>query len=179
MKRIIFFTISICILVFLSCWLYKDNFFNEILVETQNISDKKHNYYEINQRKYKKNISKFKIDSITYKISNSCFNSSNSKKDDKNLNKLSLNKCRIIDQNNKEIKIKDDYKNIVKLLLKLERKIVDGKIFKIQQDYYVSVGFDSNFHTPYNLYKYNYKKNRLDLLYTFDNEKVLGIKYKE
>lgn len=179
MKRIIvFLSLSIIILTYLTFLLYKDNFSNAIMVETKDMLNNK-NYYEINNRLYKKQVSKFDSESITYNVSNDCYNHYTNKNKNKNTDKLSINKCRVLNNDNKEIDIKDELKNIIKLLSKSERKILDTKIIKIKTDYYAIVGFDANFHTPYKFYKYNIKENNLELLYSFDNEKVVGIKYKE
>ena len=69
------------------------------------------------------------------------------------------------------------FEKISKLISKKEKhSIIGATIIKRNDEYYVVVELNVNLWTPYKLYKYDKKRNKLKLVYTFDNENVVGIK---
>lgn len=153
--------------------LFKNNFENSIYVVTKNESNNKLSYYEVNDRDYKRKTKEFEYEDNEVIILESCFESYIER--NKVLNKKT-EKCKIFDSNHNEIEKYEILENIINLVSELEHDILQAKVMKVRENYYVIVLLNVNLWSPYDLYRY--ENNKLEHLYTFDGEDVIGIKEK-
>ena len=82
--------------------------------------------------------------------------------------------CRVTDINDNDIEYDETISKIIKKTSLLEKNILTTKIIKEKDNYYVITELNVNWHSPYNLYKYD--NNNLIKIYTFENEEVIAIK---
>lgn len=153
--------------------LFKNNFETSIYVVTQNESDKKLSYYEVNDREYKRKTKKFEYKDNEIIILKDCFESYIV--GNKVLNRKT-EECRIFDSNSNEIEKYEILENIINQISELEYDIFKAKIIKVNETYYIVVELNVNLWSPYDLYRY--ENDKLVHLYTFDGEDVIGIKEK-
>ena len=170
---LVFITLLVTLLL-----IRKYNFNNSIFVITSDDLTNELHYYEINKWKYKRKINEFKSDEIEiFKVDNNCYNDRTDLENHIFLNQLIIEKCTIKDNLENNIEINGYLEKIIKLVSKKEKHAIIGNtIIKTNDEYYVIVGLNVNLWTPYELYKYDKKRNKLKLIYTFDNENVVGIK---
>ena len=95
---------------------------------------------------------------------------------DKNevLNKLDEKNCKVMDNDWNVINSNEDLNNIIKLVSNLKHDIILSDVVKLNDDYYVIIGLNVNFWSPYYLYKY--EDNKLKRIYCFDGEKIISLK---
>lgn len=168
---IIIITIFILILYYLN-QAYKQNFNKSIYVITLNNENNK-KYYEIGLKKHKRKTKKFISNNMTiYELKN-CYDSYNVKFS----NKLTMDSCKIYN-NNEIVEITKDFYDIIEKTSKIEHSIITNKIMVVDNNYFVQVSLNVNLWSPYELYKYDPKTKKLNLIYIFDNEEVIGIKTK-
>lgn len=168
-----FFGVVSLILYF---FLYKSVFINSIFVVTKDKTDEKIYYYEVNDREYKRKTKKFNYEENEVYYFEGCFQSYIDRPSNKVLN-TRLDGCTIIDKENNEVTIDSTLDKIIDLVSNLEHDIFRAKIIKVDNDYYIVVELNVNWHSPYDLYKY--KNDRLSYIYTFESEDVIAIKEKE
>jgi len=176
------FIIGVLLLVYGSfSFIFKDfnDFTNSIFVITQDEHTDEINYYEINYKFNTREINEF--DSEVEEIFNTrnCFDSFI--KDGDVVNQLTLDSCKIEDQEKNLIEITDDFKNIIEnvLVVQPNHDVFEIKILKIKNNYYVVVPINVNMWTPYYFYYYNSNTKQLEHIYTFSCKDVIGIKTKQ
>jgi Tfp pilus assembly protein PilE len=174
-KKVILLIVIITILsliLFSSYQNYKQNFNESIYVITLD-KENKENYYEIGLKEHKRKTTKFISDNMTvYELKN-CYDSYNVKVS----NKLTMDSCKIYNDN-EIIKMPEEFYDIIEKTSKIEHAILTNKIMVVDNNYFVQVSLNVNLWTPYELYRYNPKTKKLNLIYTFNNEDVIGIKIK-
>lgn len=166
--------VFIPIIIFFICYLmvYKNDYSNSIYVITRKEGSYDISYYEVNDRRNIRRTDKFEHNSEIIYLKG-CFNSYIDHKKNKVLNKY--NKiCQVVDSNYNHIKNNKDIDSIIKLMAKLEHDMIEPKIIKTKNNYYVVVPLNVNWHSPYDLYKY--ENNKLKFIYTFESEDIIGIK---
>lgn len=175
MKKRLLAVIIILILIFLYTkikYYIEDSKYlkRTISIITENQDSKDINYYLIEHIGKIKKIDKFNNQSQKITV-NGCY-------DDYILKgiKLNLKKCVFINDKKEEIKINNDLKNIVTQVSKINHDIIGNKIFVIDNLYFVEVELNVNMWSPYELYYYDIKNNKLIKYYTFDNIDIVGIK---
>lgn len=177
-KRVFLIIISVFALLLVTLLLIRRfDFNNSIFVITQNTNTNEIHYYEVNNWKYKRNINEFESDKIEiFKVDNECYKEI--PLEQYSAREYYTDDCTIKD--NKEINIEPDenIKNIIKLVNKKNSWIHGITIIKHNDEYYAGVLLNVNLWDPYELYKYDKKRNKLKLIYTFDGEEVIGIKNK-
>ena len=175
MKKRLLAVIIILILIFLYTkikYYIEDSKYlkRTISIITENQDSKDINYYLIEHIGKIKKIDKFNNQSQKITV-NGCY-------DDYILKgiKLNLKKCVFINDKKEEIKINNDLKNIVTQVSKINHDIIGNKIFVMDNLYFVEVELNVNMWSPYELYYYDIKNNKLIKYYTFDNIDIVGIK---
>lgn len=155
---------------------------NSIYIITEFVTYNKSgiNYYEINNKGNIKKRDSFKSDKYISIYLKDCFEAYINKDKNKVLNNFKEKSCQIVDSNNgnmKYTKLKDKtLKNIIVEISKLEHEMFSSKIYVTDDNYYVIVNTNVNLWDPHNLYYYNKFTNKLELIYKFDGEDVIGIK---
>lgn len=173
-KKVIVCFIMLILILTIVYSLYKNDFSNSIYVITlDNNSNVK--YYEVNDRKKIREVKSFDSEELEVYTTSSCYNSYIDRVKNKVLNKLTLDECKI-NKNGEEVAIEGDLEKIIGLVAGLEHDIMKNRILKLEDDYYVVVMLNVNLWTPYEFYKFNKEKNKLELIYTFDGEDVIGIR---
>lgn len=168
---IIITTIFILILYYLN-QTYEQNFNKSIYVITLDNKNNK-NYYEIGLKRHKRKTKKFISNNIAiYELKN-CYDPYNVKVS----NKLTMDSCKIYN-NNEIVEMPKEFYDIIEKTSKIEQAIMTNKIMVVDNNYFVQVSLNVNLWTPYELYKYDPKTKKLNLIYVFDNEDVIGIKTK-
>jgi len=175
------FIIGFLLLIYGSfSFIFKDlnDYTNSIFVITQDEHTEEINYYEVNYKLNSRKTKKFESDVEEIYYATNCFDSFVKNGDIEN--KLTLDTCKIEDENNNEIELTDEFQKIIKNVYKVqqEHSMFPIKILKIENNYYVVVPLNVNIWTPYDLYYYNQEKNVLKHIYTFSCEDVIGIKLK-
>lgn len=175
------FIIGFLLLIYGSfSFIFKDfnDYTNSIFVITQDEHTDKINYYEVNYKFNTREIEKF--DSEVEEIFNTknCFDSFI--KDGDVVNQLTLDSCKIEDEEENLIELTDDFKNIIENILVVQpnHDVFEIKILKIKNDYYVVAPINVNMWTPYYFYYYNSNTKQLEHIYTFSCKDVIGIKTK-
>ena len=173
------FIVGILLLIYGSfCLIYNDlnDFTNSIFVITEDEYTKQTIFYEVNDKENKREVKKFESNvDMVYSVSN-CYDHD---WDRKYKNKITWDTCKIVDENEINVEINKDFKNILlDIQKKEESSIFEIKIFEIEKNYYVAVTLNVNIWSPYNLYYYNSKNKNLEFIYTFSNKAVKGIKIK-
>lgn len=173
-KMYITFSITISISLFTIGYttIYKNDFSNSIYVITKEKSGNAILYYEVNDRRNTRKVDKFECNNEIIYLKG-CFNSYLDHKKNKVLNKYNK-MCQVVDSNYNHIKNNKDVDSIIKLMAKLEHGMIEPKIIKTKNNYYVVVPLDVNWQSPYDLYKY--ENNKLKFIYTFESEDIIGIK---
>ena len=176
------FIIASLLLLYGSFWLpFREinDFTNSIYVITQDEHTDKINYYEVNYKANGRKTEKF--DSEVEEIFNTrnCFDSFI--KDGNVVNQLTLDSCKIEDEEKNLIELTDDFKNIIEnvLVVQPDHDVFEIKILKIKNNYYVVVPLNVNMWTPYCFYYYNSNTHQLEHIYTFSCKDVIGIKLKK
>lgn len=138
-------------------------------------------YYEVNDHGNERTIEKFDsylFDEVVDVDKYSCFNSYIDREKNKVLNKY-LNDCEMTNQNSENVSSNEIYQKIAKQISLLEHDMFDIKIYKINDDYYVTRLKNVNLTSPYNLYKYNIDSDKLELICEIINEEIIGFRKKE
>ena len=154
----------------------KSNYLDSSIdIITKDENNGKLRYYELGNRWKLKEIPKFKVsDNYVYEVEG-CYETYI---DEKVLNTFDSKSCSVR-LNGKEVSISDELKNIIISVSTLEHEIWSNKIIKSGDEYYVIVSFNVNLSDPYNIYKYDKSSKKLNEIYSFDAEDVIGIKKKE
>lgn len=168
---IIITTIFILILYYLN-QTYEQNFNKSIYVITLDNKNNK-NYYEIGLKEHKRKTKKFISNNMTtYELKN-CYDPYNVEVS----NKPTMDSCKIYNDN-KIVEIPEEFYVIIEQTSKIEHAIMTNKIMVVDNNYFVQVSLNVNLWDPYKLYKYDPETKKLNLIYTFNNEDVIGIKIK-
>ena len=185
-KRIILILIFLAIVISYTYYKYKNDknnnydYTNSIYVITENVTDKATNYYEINDERRLRLTDFFNQDKKEVYIFKNCFISHIDTDVGKTLNDFKEDTCTVTDDMYNTITLDDTSKTILKTIAnKLYNEITDVKIIKVNEHYYTTVNFAIRMHNPYKFYYYDLKNNKLNHIYTFQDEDVIGIKEKE
>lgn len=155
---------------------FNSNFMNSIFVITKDEDTNIINYYEINEKGNSREIEKFEPDIMEEFTVNNGYESYIS--GNKVLNRLTLDSCVIEDKTGNTVEFTEEFRKIVEKVSELEQSIFKNKIFKVNHEYYVVVELNVNLWSPYYLYYYDRVNDKLQHLYTFDGEDIIGLKIK-
>jgi preprotein translocase subunit SecF len=176
---IVLFVLAIIAFLIIDGYNYSYNFNNATKVIDVIVKDEdteKLSYYTIYDDQRTKEIDKFEVENnIIYSL-NDCLDSYIDHKQNKVLNNLTVDKCKIVDEKGNEITPDHEMINIMTLVAQLEHEIFDIKVFNVNDKYYVMTELNVNWWSPYELYSYDKINNKLNLIYEFDGEEVIGIK---
>ncbi len=177
-RRILIIILVFILLLVILLLIRRYDFSNSISIITLNQSTKEINYYEINKWKYKRKTNEFKSDEIEMlEVDNNCYNDHTDLENRKFLNQLNIEQCTIKDNLENTVEINGYFEKILKQVSKKEKhSIIGTTIIKRNDEYYIVIELNVNLWTPYKFYKYDKKRNKLNLIYTFDNENAVGIK---
>ena len=176
-RTILIIILAFILLLVALLFIRRFDFNNSTFVITSGRITKELHYYEVNNWKYKRKVNEFDSDEIEiFKADYECYKEI--PLEQYSAREYYTDDCTIKD--NKEINIEPDenIKNIVKLVNKKNSWIHGITIIKHNDEYYAGVLLNVNLWDPYELYKYDKKRNKLKLIYTFDGEEVIGIKNK-
>lgn len=177
-KKTLIIMLVLILLFIIILLIRRYDFKNSISVITSDHLTNELYYYKINKWKYKRKINEFKSDEIEiFEVDNNCYNDHIDLENHKFLNQLNIEKCTIKDSMKNDVEINGYFEKILERVSKKEKhSIIGTAIIKENDEYYVVIELNVNLWTPYKLYKYDKKRNKLKLIYTFDNENVVGIK---
>lgn len=175
MKKVLFGIFILCLLGIVVKIIIRNDFTNSIHVATKSEANDL-NYYEINDKGVKRNVDVFVLDDAMVINVNDCYDSYID--NNKVLNKLTIDSCVLISDNEERIEISNELQVVIESISKLEHDMLDVRLFKIKEEYYVVVEFNVNIWSPYSLYYFDKDKEKLKEIYTFDGEDIVGIKIK-
>ncbi len=177
MKKIILLSILLVIDLFvLGVVIFKlislNSFNNSLYIVT---SGQGHtNFYEINNRGGQRQIPRFDYDYKNIYYPKDCIESYVD--NGKVLNKYTPNTCHIMDSYDNLIELDDTLVDIIKEVSKLRHDLMNIRIMKTENYYYVSVEYNVNWQSPYRLYKY--EDNELKEIITLEGEDIIYVKEK-
>ena len=131
------------------------------------------NYYKVDQKLILSESDKFEYEENDVLHLSVCFKSYIDHNKNEVLNKLDKNNCKVMDNDWNVTSSNEDLDNIIKLVSNLEHDIILSDVVKLNEDYYVIIGLNVNFWSPYYLYKY--EDNKLKRIYCFDGEKIISL----
>ena len=149
---------------------------NYVYIVTESDYNGEINYYKIDGNNNVYESRKFEYKENKRLSLSRCFDSYIDHDKNKVLNKLTMNTCKVLDNDDNEVQYNDDILSIIKLISKLEHEIVSNDIVVLNNEYYVIVSLNVNWWTPYSLYKY--ENNTLKKVITLDGENIIAIKKK-
>ena len=177
-KRTILIIILVFILLLVTLLLIRRFYFNNsIFVIASDRITKELHYYEVNNWKNKRKTNEFDSDEIEiFKADYECYKEI--PLEQYYAREYYTDDCTIKDSKEMNIEPDENIKNIIKLVNKKNSWIHGITIIKHNDEYYAGVLLNVNLWDPYELYKYDKKRNKLKLIYTFNGEEIIGIKNK-
>lgn len=174
-RKILIIILIFVLLLVIMLLIRRFDFKKSIFVITSNRITKELHYYEVNNWKYKRKINEFDSDEIeTFEADYECYKEI--PLEQYSTHEYYTDDCTIKDNREMIIEPDDNIKNIIKLVNKKNSWISGITIIKHKDEYYASVLLNVNLWDPYELYKYDIKRNKLKLIYTFNGEEIIGIK---
>ena len=149
---------------------------DHLYIVTQDDYNDEINYYKLDWNGNLSDSNQFDYEENNTFYITGCFESYIDKNTNEVLNRLKEKSCKVYDKNDKEIKSNKKIDNIIQLVSKLKHDIVLADIIELDGEYFVIIGLNVNFWSPYTLYIYG-DDNKLHKLHTFDGEKILSLKY--
>ncbi|MCH5296359.1 MAG: hypothetical protein J1E85_01685 [Ruminococcus sp.] len=90
-----------------------------------------------------------------------------------------IKSLRLEDANGNDVEITPIISSILEEVQKIEHPIINMKIFKDNEEYFVFISLNVNWWSPCRLYYYNQDYSKLVELYTFNREEVTGIRIRD